>query len=152
MDRKSRRTFLKQTGAGAASLAALNLTGPANAAGAGETIVMGAIGLGGQGTNLARSFSGQKDVRMAYVCDPDINRANRAAKTVEGITGKAPKIVTDLRRILEDKSVDAITVATPDHWHGPATLLALEHGKHVYVEKPCAHTSREGRLMVEAAR
>ena len=60
--------------------------------------------------------------------------------------------MTDLRKVLDDKSVDAVIVATPDHWHAPATILACDAGKHVYVEKPCSHNIREGRLMVEAAR
>src|SRR5207244_1318477 len=79
-------------------------------------------------------------------------RASTAAKAVVSIAGKAPKVVKDLREVLDDKSVDAVTVATPDHWHGPATILACDAGKHVYVEKPCSHNMREGRLMIDAAR
>ncbi len=119
---------------------------------ANEQITIGMIGPGGHGSNLLKSFASQKDVRIAYVCDPDANRLNSAAKAVESIAGSAPKTVTDMRRIFEDKSVDAVVIATPDHWHAPATLLALDAGKHVYVEKPCAHNIREGRLMVNAAR
>src|SRR5205085_11805967 len=63
-----------------------------------------------------------------------------------------PKQTRDLREVLADKSVDAVIVATPDHWHAPATILACDAGKHVYVEKPASHNLREGRLMVEAAR
>jgi predicted dehydrogenase len=77
---------------------------------------------------------------------------NNAAKTVESLTGKLPRAVKDMRRIFEDKSVNAVVIATPDHWHGPATILACDAGKHVYVEKPCSHNIREGRLMIEAAR
>jgi predicted dehydrogenase len=104
------------------------------------------------GTNLLKSFAAQKDVEFAYVCDVDADRMAKAAKEVETISGKAPKSVKDLRRILEDKSVDAVVIATPDHWHAPATILACDAGKHVYVEKPCCHNIREGRLMIEAAR
>jgi predicted dehydrogenase len=93
-----------------------------------------------------------KDVGVAWVCDPDSNRAAAAAKSTENISGKAPRTDKDLRRVLEDKSVDAVVIATPDHWHAPGTILACEAGKHVYVEKPCSHNIREGRLMVEAAR
>lgn len=149
---RTRRSFLKESGAGVAGAAALSWTGPVPAASQTDKILVGAIGLGGQGTYLAKSFAKQKDVDVAYVCDPDSRRAERAAGAVEAIRGKRPQVVTDLRHILDDRSIDAVTVATPDHWHGPATLLACEAGKHVYVEKPCAHNVREGRLMVEAAR
>src|SRR6185503_19632408 len=78
--------------------------------------------------------------------------ADKAAQTAEQISKTRPRTAKDLRRVLEDKSVDAVVIATPDHWHAPATILACEAGKHVYVEKPCAHNIREGRLMIEAAR
>jgi predicted dehydrogenase len=86
-------------------------------------------------------------VRIAYVCDVDQNRLERARKE-----SGAEKAVTDLRRILDDPAVDAVAIAAPDHWHAPAAILACEAGKHVYVEKPCAHNLREGQLMIEAAR
>jgi predicted dehydrogenase len=75
-----------------------------------------------------------------------------AVKIAEGIAAKAPKAEKDMRRVLEDKAVDAVVIATPDHWHAPATILACDAGKHVYVEKPCSHNIREGRLMIDAAR
>jgi predicted dehydrogenase len=99
-----------------------------------------------------RSFAGMKDVRVTHVCDVDAGRAGEAAKAVEKLSGKGAKVEGDLRKVLDEKSVDAVVVATPDHWHGPATILACEAGKHVYVEKPASHNIREGRLMVEAAR
>ena len=83
---------------------------------------------------------------------PDPERAARTSKKVADAGGKGPKIVSDLRTILDDRAIDAVTVATPDHWHAPAAILACDAGKHVYVEKPCAHNLREGRLLVEAAR
>jgi predicted dehydrogenase len=145
-----RRTILKQTGASLAAVSTLSLL-QTRAAGANEKVVMGAIGCGGQGTNLLTSFASMQGVELAYVCDPDTTHATRAAKEVERISGKAPKVVKDLRQVLDDKSVDAVTVATPDHWHAPAAILACNAGKHVYVEKPCSHNIREGRLLVEAA-
>src|SRR5690606_3003831 len=89
---------------------------------------------------------------IAYVCDVDQRRLAQAAKDVEDISGNAPQAVGDMRRILDDRQVDAVWIATPDHWHAPATILACDAGKHVYVEKPCSHNIREGRLMIEAAR
>jgi predicted dehydrogenase len=147
-----RREFLQQGGTLAAGAAALSLATSTRVLGANEKIVLGVIGPGGMGGNLLRSFAAQADVTVAYVCDPDEQRMNSAAQAAEAISKHRPKAVKDLRRVLEDKSVDAVVVATPDHWHAPATILACEAGKHVYVEKPCAHNIREGRLMVEAAR
>ena len=104
------------------------------------------------GSNHLNLLVGRSDVTVAYVCDVDANRLAGAAKTVEDATKKAPKAVKDMREVLDDKTVDAVFIATPDHWHAPASILALDHGKHVYVEKPCSHNVREGRLLVEAAR
>jgi predicted dehydrogenase len=147
----SRRQFLRQAGRAAVGSVALGMAG-SPARGANDRIVLGMIGPGGQGSNLLASFAAQKDVEMAYVCDVDANRLNAGAQAVESATGKAPKMVKDMRRILDDAAVDAVVIATPDHWHAPATILACDAGKHVYVEKPCSHNIREGRLMVEAAR
>lgn len=104
------------------------------------------------GRNHIGNLNKRKDVEIAFVCDPDANHQANAAKLVESGTGIKPKQVGDLREILEVKSVDAVFIATPDHWHAPAAILAAEAGKHVYVEKPCSHNVREGRLMIEAAR
>lgn len=151
MSHSDRREFLKQTSTGVLAASVFAASSEVQAADP-PKIVMGCIGLGGQGTNLAKSFAAQKDVTIAYVCDVDSQRAAAGAEAIRAITGKAPQVVADLRKVLDDQAVQAVTVATPDHWHGPATLLALAAGKNVYVEKPCAHNVREGRLMVEAAR
>ena len=146
MKTQTRRTFLKRAGLGTAGATALAWSAPACvAAGAAERVVVGVLGLS-RGRSLAGALAGH-NARIAYVCDPDEARANAARKT----TG-AEHAVADMRRILDDKSVDAVAVATPDHWHAPAAILACEAGKHVYVEKPCAHNIREGRLMIETAR
>src|SRR4030095_4581568 len=152
MKQNTRRTFIKQSGAIAAGSATLGLNLSSRAADANGRIVLGIIGPGGMGMNHIRALGPLKDIAIAYVCDPDENRRNKAADDTEKLSGARPKTVVDMRRRLEDKSVDAVFIATPDHWHAPATLLACEAGKHVYVEKPCAHNLREGRLMLEAAR
>ena len=148
----SRRAFLKQTTAAAAGATVAGLVPAIGAEGANEKIVIGIIGPGGMGSNLLKSFAAQKGVEIAYVCDVDAQRMAAAAKAAESSTGKAPKMEKDLRRVLEDPAVDAVVIATPDHWHAPATILACDAGKHVYVEKPASHNLREGRLMIEAAR
>lgn len=89
----------------------------------------------------------QDGVDVAYVCDVDQQRLAKAAQKVPDA-----RPVSDLRVILDDKSVDAVSIATPDHWHAPAAMLACEAGKHVYLEKPCCHNVAEGKMLVETAR
>jgi predicted dehydrogenase len=153
MTESNRREFLKQTGQGVAATAAVGWA--ARAAGAKEEnapLTIGVIGVGGMGGNHLKQLTTNAEVRIAYVCDVDQNRLAQAAKTVESGGREAPKAVNDLRRVLDDRSVEAVWIATPDHWHAPAAILACQAGKHVYVEKPCSHNLREGRLMIEAAR
>ena len=144
-----RRDFLKKSAAATAAVAAL---GGTNVLGANERIIVGVMGVGGRGTQVMLKFAERKDVEIAYVCDADTRRANSARAAVEKATGRAPKAVQDFRRVLEDKSVDVLLNATPDHWHALGTILACQAGKDVYVEKPLAHNIWEGRKTVEAAR
>ena len=144
MSEETRRTFLKQAGLGVAGTAAIGWTGTTAAAGANDRIAVGLIGCGGRGPGVAEGTGG-----VAYLCDPDQGRLAGAAKKFAVPSSHA---VADLRRVLDDKSVDAVIIATPDHWHAPAAILACEAGKHVYVEKPCCHSFREGQLLLEAAR
>lgn len=154
MTTHSRRDFLKRTGqgmAGAAVLGGVPLL--SRAAGANERIQLGVIGAGGRGSGVAKQFAGEAGCEVTWVCDPDTGRAAKLAKDLTGHRGnRAPKTTADLRRVLDDSDVDAVLVATPDHWHAPAAILSCEAGKHVYVEKPCSHNLREGRLLVDAAR
>jgi predicted dehydrogenase len=146
----NRRHFVLQStalAAGAAWLqhAALGAEAPAN------QVVVGVMGLS-RGRALADSFAKQPGVVVKYVCDVDSTRAESCAKLIQGATGKGASPITDFRQILDDKEVDALICAAPNHWHAPATILGCAAGKHVYVEKPCSHNPREGELMVEAAR
>ncbi len=149
MATSNRRSFLKQAGLGAA---ALTSAGSVGAAGPNERLVVGVIGTGGMGMQHVRTLLARKDVQIARVCDADRTRMNDAAEAVQKATGRRPETSQDLRRVLDDKTINAVFIATPDHWHGPAAILACSAGKHVYVEKPCSHNIREGRLMIEAAR
>jgi predicted dehydrogenase len=151
MKATNRRQFLQHSAA-LATTVALKSVPSLNAAEANSKIGIGLIGPGGMGMNHLRTFAGYKDIELAYVCDPDKKRRNQAAAEAEKISGKSPKPVADMRRVFEDRAVDAVVIATPDHWHTPAAILALDAGKHVYVEKPCSHNIREGRLLVDAAR
>ncbi|MGI9427985.1 MAG: Gfo/Idh/MocA family protein, partial [Bythopirellula sp.] len=143
MSKSSRRKFLKQASAGAAAATlSQTLTAPAaQASEANNRLRLGVIGCGQRG----RRFYERAD----YVCDPDRSRLDVAAKKA-GVD--AAHAVTDMRRILDDKDIDAVVITTPDHWHAPAAILACEAGKHVYVEKPCSHTLREAQLLLAAAR
>lgn len=145
----TRREFLQLTSAATGALA---LGFPSlNVLGANQKLSVGLIGPGGMGMNHLRTLLQYPDVTVAWVCDPDERHRLRAAREVEQNSGAVPQSGRDLRQVLADPSVDAVVIATPDHWHVPAALLALEAGKHVYVEKPCSHNVREGRRLVDAA-
>jgi predicted dehydrogenase len=144
----NRRTFLGAAAAAGATLAA----GRAEEPSANDKIVVAIMGTGGRGTGHAVSFAKLPGVSVAYVCDVDADRAGKAAKAAEAAAKTAPKVVTDFRRILDDKAVDALVIATCNHWHAPAAILACAHGKHAYVEKPCSHNPWEGVALVQAAR
>jgi predicted dehydrogenase len=106
----------------------------------------------GRGTELALSLAALPGAVVRYVCDVDADHVRRSAAIVAEKQGIEPKAAGDFRRVLDDKSIDAVAIATPDHWHSPAAILACAAGKHVYVEKPCCHNPHEGELLVEAAR
>jgi predicted dehydrogenase len=144
-----RRTFLQQ--AGVASLAAVTAPAILQAAVV-DRIRVGVIGPGGMGMNHVRNLVQRSDVEIVALCDVDSTRLNAAADHVASETKKQATTTGDLRRLLDDKSIDAVFIATPDHWHAPAAILALDAGKHVYVEKPCCHNIREGRLMADAVK
>ncbi|WP_425614832.1 Gfo/Idh/MocA family protein [Anatilimnocola sp. NA78] len=152
MSELPRREFLH--GAALATASAITLA-PALATAAGDPnkpLIVGLIGCGGMGTNHLRNLVQRKDVKLAYVCDVDANRLTSAANLVE-TSGQAKPVATkDLRDVLQDKTVDAVWIATPDHWHSAAAILACDAKKHVYVEKPVSHNVREGRLLIDAAR
>jgi predicted dehydrogenase len=143
-----RRTFLKTTSLAAATLAAPRAF---SADSPGRKLIVGVVGLG-RGHDHVNALLQIPDVEIGYVCDVSEDRRARGAKTVSAKQERAPQAVTDFRRILEDKTIDAIFIATPNHWHAPAAILACSAGKHVYVEKPGSHNAREGEWLVAAAR
>ena len=148
MSKNTRRQFLGHTSTLAVA-STLVSTSLANQNSSADQINVGLIGCGGRGVYLADLFTKEKNVRLIWATDPDKKRLLRVA---QGFNNQVPKIADDLRQILDDPSLDAVIVATPDHWHAPAAILACQAGKHVYVEKPCSHNIREGRLLVEASR
>ena len=110
------------------------------------------VGTSGRGTAHAVELAKLAGVEVSHVCDVDDAKTASAASAVEKKGFKRPATLRDFRKALEDSSVDAISIATPNHWHTPAAILGITAGKHVYVEKPCSHNAREGELLVEAAR
>lgn len=121
------------------------------AASANERVRIAVIGLS-RGAAHVTSLTQIPNVEIVYLSDLDEKRMAKPAQMVQDKSGKAPKLEKDFRKILADKNVDAISIATPNHWQAPMTILACEAGKHVYVEKPGSHNAHEALLMVEAAR
>lgn len=169
--RYNRRRFLKQSSAaGLGTFAIFASTVQGRVVSPNERIHVAIVGIRGRGALHATGFAKRADCRVTYLADPDTRLFGTAAspgymrftdpavaklprvEAVAKLQGRPPKAVEDLRRALDDRSVDAICVATPDHWHALATVWGCQAGKHVYVEKPISHTPWEGRKMVEAAR
>jgi predicted dehydrogenase len=159
----SRRDFASRLGAAAAGVAlggeffrpleAANVSG--RILGANDRVVTASIGIRGQGNSLKRGFARLENVEIKTLCDVDENLfASRAndKNVLDKVPTFKPGYVQDLRRVLDDKDIDAVVIAIPNHWHALATIWALQAGKHVYVEKPASHTVVEGRKMVDAAR
>ncbi len=143
----NRRTFL-----GAAGMVALaGRTAPALAEPS-ERVRLAIIGVRGRGSELASEFAKNSGSEVVAVCDIDDSTLGKPVQLVEKLTGKAPRTEKDFRRLLDDKSIDAIAVATPDHWHALIAVMGCQAGKDVYVEKPVSHNVVEGRRIVEAAR
>src|SRR6202453_1145213 len=148
----SRRRFVNGLAAGAAASAfASTAKSYAQILGANDRLNFAINGLNGRGyAHLAAMLANSKTARVAYICDVDSGILGKFAGEAEQKLGYAPKTETDFRHALEAKEVDAITIATPDHWHTPMAVLGLKAGKHVYVEKPSSQNPREGELLVAA--
>jgi predicted dehydrogenase len=145
-----RRTFIQQSAmAGGALFTAPNVF--AFKGSPGEKVIVGVMGTNGRGEYLATLYSSLPDVEVGFICEVDDTVLQRTINKIKNLTGKAPKGYKDVRKLLEEKDLDALVVAAPDHWHAPASLMAVKAGKHVYVEKPCCHSPQEGEILVEAA-
>ncbi|MEZ6140700.1 MAG: Gfo/Idh/MocA family oxidoreductase [Zavarzinella sp.] len=117
-----------------------------------SVVKLGVLGTGGRGTSLSQSFAKISGVEVHAVCDTDASRMGMAAAALKKTTGLEPKQEADFRKVLEMKDLNAVVIASPNHWHAPMAILACKAGKHVYVEKPCSHNPREGEILVEVAR
>jgi predicted dehydrogenase len=155
----SRREFLQDSALFAAAAAVLgdapvraDEIKPAAKVGANDRVNVACIGFNGQGGTHLREFSSSPESMIVTICDVDSRLANRGIKQVEGRQKVAPKFVQDLRRIMDDKDIDVVSIATPNHWHALAAIWAIQAGKDVYVEKPVSHNVWEGRRIVDFAR
>ena len=147
-----RRTFLDTS---TATLAGSVLTAlpSINAAGANRKVVIAAMGMGGRGMTLASGLEELDHVEVKSIYDVDVTRAAYAAHVVGKVNDRNDIAYgQDFREALEDSDIDALVIATSNHWHGPAAVLGAAAGKHIYVEKPCSHNPHEGELMIEASR
>jgi predicted dehydrogenase len=146
-----RRTFVKTASAAGFGL----VTSPRVSAwlvSPNESVGVAVMGLNGRGTVLARVFARATHAHVVSVCDVDATVLAKGVTAVARAQSRTPAGIDDFRRALDDKAVDALVIAAPDHWHAPAAILAMQAGKHVYVEKPCGHNPYEGELLVEAQR
>jgi len=156
--KNSRRRFIKNVAAGSAAVAfggiGLGFSSKSynNIIGANNRIVIAVIGANGRGSGMAAIFAKQANTEVVYVCDVEDRARQKGISAVVEAGKTAPKGVNDFRSILNDKNVDAVYIATPDHWHAPAAIICCAAGKHVYVEKPLSHNPYEGEMAIAAAR
>ena len=149
---RDRRLFLKTGGLLAASALTNGQTLAQDEAASKEKLSVGIIGVNGRGAAIAKTLISMDDAVITHVCDVDQNAADRARRLIGEKQTTTPDVIGDLRRLVEIDGLDAVFVATPNHWHAPAAILACNAGKHVYVEKPCSHNPAEGEWTIEAAR
>lgn len=155
---ENRRKFIKKSLTGAAVLSfggilpSFSAKSYARILGANERIQVAVMGVNSRGLALASNFAAQKNCEVRYINDVDKRAAEKCIANVAQIQDTTPKAQPDFRKSLEDKSLDALVIAAPDHWHAPAALLASAAGKHVYLEKPCSHNPREGEMLVAAVK
>lgn len=146
----TRRHFISTTAAAVAAPWILTARRTAAAEAAGRIIRLGHIGVGGKGTDLLRNFLSVPGALSVAIADPFLQRRESAGARVKEVQGHEPKLYNDFRELLEDASIDAVIIATPDHWHVPIGLAAMRAGKDVYVEKPLGHSLAQNRAMLEA--
>ena len=153
----SRRDFIKKAGAGSALLAVggampgFSASSYQRIMGANDRINMAIVGVNDRGNALAQNFAGQTTYcEVAAICDVDKRAIEKCIDNVKKVQTRTPKGEKDFRKTLEDKQIDAVAIAMPDHWHTPAALLCLQAGKNVYLEKPVSYCPREGEILVEA--
>jgi predicted dehydrogenase len=154
MKTMNRRSFVRTSAGSVAGLAAgaAALRLPAAAASPNEKVLLALVGAGGRGTVLASNLAAIPNVEFKYICEVNDRRGGDVVNKLQTSQSRAPQRITDFRKALEDKEVDGVVIATPEHWHALGTIWACQAGKDVYVEKNPSLTVWEGRKMLEAAR
>ncbi len=148
---QNRRKFIRNASMAAAGVGlGLPAYASGNVIGANDRVNVAVFGTNSRGAALTATFAGAKDCRVIGIGDVDKRAIEKGQMAVHEVTGKKPKGDQDFRRFLDDKNVDAVVIATPDHWHAPMAIMALQAGKHVYVEKPCSHNPAEGDILIAA--
>lgn len=148
---KTRRNFIKTSAVAGAAVAIQPVPFFLNGMPSSK-INVAVMGIRSRGEVLAQNFAQQADTEVTWLCDVQQDYLDNCLAKISKLQKRSPKGGKDIRKILEDKDLDAIAIAAPDHWHAPAALMGLKAGKHVYLEKPCSHNPREGELLVEAQR
>lgn len=147
----SRRDFIKKASLGASGLAmGLSAKSYGRVLGANDRVNVAFIGCGRRVGAYYESLSEPFNTHLAYICDVKKSQRERVASDLKSDLSYTPELTDDIRQVLDDSAVDAVFIATPDHWHAPGAIMALEAGKNVYVEKPCSHNPRESELLVQA--
>jgi len=153
----TRRNFMKKTLAGSALAVAGGILPGFSAVsynrimGSNEKIRVSMMGVNSRGSALAQTFSDQSNCDVVHVCDVDTRALEKCRKMLDGQQDIVTKGFHDFRESLESKDIDAMVIAAPDHWHAPAALLAIQAGKHVYLEKPCSHNPNEGEILARSS-
>lgn len=149
----SRRKFIRNSsittaglGAGIQPVPFLRQRRPA------ENLNVAIMGVCNRGRALSNAFAAAKDCTVTHICEVDSRCVGDVLSDIAKYQDVVPKVEKDIRKVLEDSSLDAVAIAAPDHWHAPAAIMACQAGKHVYVEKPCSHNPQEGEWLVEAAK
>lgn len=149
----NRRQFLQTSAAFGAAFVISGTKSSGRVLGANDRIRIAVAGLNGRGSSHVGAYLNMDDVELAYLVDPDSRTFAKHLKTIDGKKrADKPQQIADIRQALEDKNVDAVSIATPNHWHSLMTIWSCQAGKDVYVEKPASHNIHEGRIAVEAAR
>ena len=151
---ESRRSFIQKSAAGAAALGIPGLVFPSpispSVLGANDRVTCAVIGIRSRGKAHVMAIHNVPNAVLKYNCDVDDTIMEEHNAWCQKHTGDVPQAVRDFRRILDDPEVDAVFIATPEHWHAPMAIMALQAGKHVYVEKPCSHNPAENEMLVQA--
>lgn len=149
--KSTRRSFIKKTAVAGTGVIAAPTIISANVFGANDRINAAVLGIHGRGKNHIESLMELENVQVRTLCDPDMNLLNAQKSTFKEKYGKKVKLEQDLREVYDDKDIDVVSIASPNHWHALSVIWACQAGKDVYVEKPGSHNIWEGRKMVEAA-